>query len=72
MAIRDVYNQLIDRMQGVRGIVRSGGDAAPARIAGPTPTEALVAFHSGVVRGRRGRHGACLRAAARLQRHASG
>jgi hypothetical protein len=50
MAIRDMYNQLIDRMQGVRGIVRSGGDAMPARFDGPAPTEGLLAFHSGVVR----------------------
>ena len=49
MAIRDVYNQLIDRMQGARGIVRSGGDGLAARMAGPAPTDALLAFHSGVV-----------------------
>ena len=49
MSIRDVYNELIDRMQGVRGTVRSGGDAASARMQGPTPTEALIAFHSGIV-----------------------
>ena len=40
-------------MQGVRGVVRSGGDAGRARLAGPPPTEALVAFHSGIVAGRR-------------------
>jgi uncharacterized protein YfaS (alpha-2-macroglobulin family) len=50
MAIRDLYNQLIDRMQGVRGIVRSGGDGGLARFEGPTPTETLVAYHSGVVK----------------------
>jgi len=50
VAIRDLYGQLIDRMQGVRGVVRSGGDAPLARFEGPPPTEALVAFHSGVVR----------------------
>ena len=50
VAIRDLYGQLIDRMQGVRGIVRSGGDAGLARFEGPPPTETLVAFHSGVVR----------------------
>ncbi len=49
ISIRDIYGQLIDRMQGVRGIVRSGGDASMARFDGPTPTETLVAFHSGVV-----------------------
>jgi uncharacterized protein YfaS (alpha-2-macroglobulin family) len=50
VSIRDVYNQLIDRMQGVRGIVRSGGDAGPARFDGPPPTETLLAFHSGAVK----------------------
>jgi uncharacterized protein YfaS (alpha-2-macroglobulin family) len=50
VAIRDIYNQLIDRMQGVRGIVRSGGDAGPAAFNGPVPTETLVAFDSGVVK----------------------
>ncbi|HEX9835414.1 MAG TPA: alpha-2-macroglobulin family protein, partial [Alphaproteobacteria bacterium] len=50
VAIRDLYGQLIDRMQGVRGIVRSGGDGGLARFEGPPPTETLVAFHSGVVR----------------------
>ena len=49
VAIRDMYNQLIDRMQGVRGVVRSGGDASLARFEGPAPTETLVAFHSGIV-----------------------
>jgi uncharacterized protein YfaS (alpha-2-macroglobulin family) len=49
VAIRDLYNQLIDRMQGVRGVVRSGGDASLARFEGPAPTETLVAFHSGIV-----------------------
>ncbi|MBA3517168.1 MAG: alpha-2-macroglobulin, partial [Rhizobiales bacterium] len=49
MAIRDLYGQLIDRMQGVRGIVRSGGDGGLAQFEGPPPTETLVAFHSGVV-----------------------
>ena len=49
VSIRDLYNQLIDRMQGARGVVRTGGDAAAANLAGPPPTEALVAFHSGLV-----------------------
>ncbi|MYZ47941.1 alpha-2-macroglobulin family protein [Propylenella binzhouense] len=50
VAIRDLYDQLIDRMQGVRGIVRSGGDAGGLALAGPPPTEALLAWHSGIVR----------------------
>ncbi len=49
IAIRDLYNQLIDRMQGVRGVVRSGGDAGLAQFQGTPPTEKLVAFHSGIV-----------------------
>ncbi len=49
MSIRDMYNQLIDRMQGVRGVVRSGGDAGQMQLQGPPPQEQLVAFHSGIV-----------------------
>jgi alpha-2-macroglobulin len=49
VAIRDLYNQLIDRMQGVRGVIRSGGDAGLAQFQGTPPTEKLVAFHSGIV-----------------------
>jgi uncharacterized protein YfaS (alpha-2-macroglobulin family) len=50
VAIRDLYNSLIDRMQGARGIVRSGGDASPVtQFAGPPPMESLLAFHSGIV-----------------------
>ncbi len=49
MAIRDIYNRLIDRMQGVRGAVRSGGDASLTTFEGEAPTENLIAFHSGVV-----------------------
>jgi len=49
VSIRDLYNQLIDRMQGVRGVVRSGGDAMMQTLQGPPPTEQLVAFHSGLV-----------------------
>lgn len=50
MEIRDLYGQLIDRMQGVSGVVRSGGDAPLMRFEGPPPTEALVAYHSGILR----------------------
>ena len=49
MEIRDLYGRLIDGHQGVRGRLRSGGDAAAARLKAPPPTEALVAFFSGVV-----------------------
>ncbi|MCG6861183.1 MAG: alpha-2-macroglobulin family protein [Chromatiaceae bacterium] len=50
LEIRDLYGQLIDRMQGVIGAVRSGGDAPSMQFEGPPPTEALVAFHSGILR----------------------
>lgn len=49
MEMRDLYGRLIDGHQGVRGRLRSGGDAAAARLKAPPPTEALVAFFSGVV-----------------------
>ena len=50
MEIRDLYGQLIDRMQGAPGVVRSGGDGGLVRLQGPPPTEDLVAFHSGILR----------------------
>jgi hypothetical protein len=51
MEIRDLYSQLIDRMQGVKGVVRSGGDSgAPMQFEGPPPSDALVAFHSGILK----------------------
>ncbi len=50
MEIRDLYGQLIDRMQGAPGVVRSGGDGGLVRLEGPPPTEDLVAFHSGILR----------------------
>ncbi len=49
MEIRDLYGLLIDRMQGVPGEIRSGGDGGPVRLAAPPPTEKLVAFYSGIV-----------------------
>ncbi len=50
MEVRDLYGRLIDRMQGVPGVVRSGGDGIQLRMEGPPPTEDLVAFHSGIVK----------------------
>ncbi|HMN85894.1 MAG TPA: alpha-2-macroglobulin family protein [Bauldia sp.] len=47
--IRDLYGLLIDRMQGVPGQIRSGGDGGPTRLAAPPPTEKLLAFYSGIV-----------------------
>ena len=50
LMIRDIYGRLIDRMIGEPGRVRSGGDAMPlTRFDGPPPSEALVAFHSGIL-----------------------
>ncbi|WPL16928.1 hypothetical protein Thiowin_01908 [Thiorhodovibrio winogradskyi] len=48
--IRDLYGRLIDPMQGEPGRLRTGGDAAALmRVDGPPPSEALLAFHSGVL-----------------------
>ena len=47
--VRDLYGQLIDGMQGVRGAIRSGGDEGAA-LAGPPPTQAPLALYSGIVR----------------------
>ena len=49
-AIRDLYGNLIDTTQGTLGAIRSGGDGGAVRLGAPPPTEALVAFHSGIVR----------------------
>ncbi|MEM6662246.1 MAG: alpha-2-macroglobulin family protein, partial [Pseudomonadota bacterium] len=47
--MRDLYGNLIDGLQGVPGKLRSGGDAAQARLKSPPPVEELVAYFSGVV-----------------------
>ena len=46
--IRDLYGELIDGMQGVRGQIRSGGDSG-AELTGPPPTQAPLALYSGIV-----------------------
>jgi uncharacterized protein YfaS (alpha-2-macroglobulin family) len=46
--IRDLYGQLIDGMQGVKGQIRSGGDSA-AELTGAPPTQAPLALYSGIV-----------------------
>ena len=46
--IRDLYGQLIDGMQGVRGAIRSGGDSG-AELSGSPPTQAPLALYSGIV-----------------------
>ena len=50
MEIRDIYGLLIDRMQGVPGAVRSGGDSEAVRLKSPPPTQKLLAFYSGIVK----------------------
>ena len=57
MEIRDLYGLLIDRMQGVPGEVRSGGDSEAVRLKAPPPTQKLLAFYSGIMQGRRRRQG---------------
>ena len=47
--IRDLYGQLIDRTIGVKGKVRTGGDAMAARLDAPPPDEEPVALFSGIV-----------------------
>jgi uncharacterized protein YfaS (alpha-2-macroglobulin family) len=47
--LRDLYGQLIDGMQGTRGAIRSGGDAAGATISGTPPTQPPLALYSGIV-----------------------
>jgi hypothetical protein len=46
--IRDLYGQLIDGMQGVRGQIRTGGDTG-AELSGSPPTQAPLALYSGIV-----------------------
>ncbi|MCA0423033.1 MAG: alpha-2-macroglobulin family protein [Proteobacteria bacterium] len=48
--LRDLYGYLIDGMQGTRGAIRSGGDAAMAKLDGAPPTQAPLARYSGVVK----------------------
>ncbi len=48
--IRDLYGFLIDGMQGTRGQIRSGGDAAAKGIEGDVPNQPPVAFYTGVLK----------------------
>ena len=47
--LRDLYGQLLDGMQGTRGSIRTGGDAAAAALAGTPPTQPPLALYSGLV-----------------------
>jgi alpha-2-macroglobulin len=49
LEMRDLYGKLIDGMQGVRGVVRSGGDAAGFEIAGRPLAEVPLAVYSGLI-----------------------
>src|SRR5215813_12529478 len=46
--IRDLYGQLIDGMQGTRGQIKTGGDAA-VELQGSPPTQKPLALYSGIV-----------------------
>jgi uncharacterized protein YfaS (alpha-2-macroglobulin family) len=46
--IRDLYGQLIDGMQGVRGQIHTGGDMG-AKLAGSPPVGPPISFYSGLV-----------------------
>lgn len=48
--LRDLYGQLIDRMAGTRGQVRSGGDSMAGGLEAPPPDEEPVALFSGLVK----------------------
>ena len=48
--IRDLYGLLIDGMQGTRGAIRSGGDAAGPGVEGNRPTQEPLSRFSGVVK----------------------
>jgi uncharacterized protein YfaS (alpha-2-macroglobulin family) len=47
--LRDLYGQLIDGMQGNRGAIRTGGDAAAAELQGSPPAQKPLALYSGIV-----------------------
>ncbi|TMJ01071.1 MAG: alpha-2-macroglobulin family protein [Alphaproteobacteria bacterium] len=47
--VRDLYGQLLDGMQGTRGTIRTGGDAASAALAASPPTQPPLALYSGIV-----------------------
>ncbi len=47
--IRDLYGQLIDGMQGTRGQLKTGGDAAGGELQGSPPSQKPLALYSGIV-----------------------
>ncbi len=48
--IRDLYGQLIDGMQGVRGVIRTGGDIGAGALTGSPPVQPPLALYSGIVK----------------------
>jgi uncharacterized protein YfaS (alpha-2-macroglobulin family) len=46
--VRDLYGQLIDGMQGIRGQLKTGGDSA-GELQGSPPTQKPLALYSGIV-----------------------
>src|SRR5258708_36194602 len=46
---RDIYEQLIDGMQGTRGQLKTGGDGAGAELQGSPPTQKPLALYSWIV-----------------------
>jgi alpha-2-macroglobulin len=50
LELRDLYGFLIDGMQGTRGAIRSGGDAAAATTQGTPPVFEPLSRYSGVVK----------------------
>ncbi len=49
LELRDIYGKLIDGMQGVRGVIRSGGDAGGLELSGRPSAEVPLAVFSGLV-----------------------
>ncbi len=49
LELRDLYGRLIDGTKGVRGQIRSGGDAGGLGMEGSPPTQPLMAYFSGIV-----------------------
>ncbi|MCL2714302.1 MAG: alpha-2-macroglobulin family protein [Alphaproteobacteria bacterium] len=47
--IRDLYGQLIDGMQGNRGLIRTGGDSGAFAVRPAPPSQRPLALYSGIV-----------------------
>jgi uncharacterized protein YfaS (alpha-2-macroglobulin family) len=49
LELRDLYGRLIDATKGIKGAIRTGGDAAGLGMEGSPPTQPLMAYFSGIV-----------------------